>query len=86
MKEQLRKDLRRLHEELARSDSIGPEARERLAAIARDIESRLEAEEDSDEESLGDRLRSAAEHFEESHPNLTAAVGRVADALAALGI
>jgi hypothetical protein len=32
------------------------------------------------------KLREAEAHFEESHPNLTIAVGAVADALAKLGI
>jgi hypothetical protein len=85
-KERLREDLRRL-DELARSSALDPAARARLAEIARDIEALLdEGEAGETRESLVERLRSAAEHFEESHPSLTAAVGRIADALAALGI
>jgi hypothetical protein len=85
-KERMREDLRRL-DELARSSALDPAARARLAEIARDIEALLDEREAAEtRESLVDRLRSAAEHFEESHPSLTAAVGRIADALAALGI
>jgi hypothetical protein len=36
--------------------------------------------------SLIERLRQARQHFEESHPTLTAAMGRVADTLSNLGI
>ena len=51
------------------------------------LKSLLESEERSEEhESLADRLRNAAGHFEESHPTLTAAVGRIADALSAIGV
>ncbi|MDJ0850871.1 MAG: DUF4404 family protein [Myxococcota bacterium] len=85
-KDRLREDLLRLREELDRSDSLDPDARARLAEIAADIESLLESEESGEHESLADRLRSAADHFEESHPTLTAAVGRIADALSAIGI
>jgi hypothetical protein len=35
---------------------------------------------------LVDRLRLATKRFEETHPKLTAVVGRVADALSNLGI
>ena len=86
-KDRLREDLLRLKQELERSDSLDPDSRARLAEITADIESLLESEEaGAPHESLADRLRSAAEHFEESHPTLTAAVGRIADALSAIGI
>ena len=86
-KDRLREDLERLREELERSGPLDAEARARLEEIAADIQALLDSEERSeDHESLGDRLRSAAEHFEDSHPSLTAAVGRIADALAAIGI
>jgi hypothetical protein len=46
-----------------------------------------ESELESDEhESLRERFDEAARQFEESHPTLTAVVGRVADSLANLGI
>lgn len=86
--QRLREDLVRLQQELERHPSVDAEARELVAEIARDVESLLERSERSseDQESLVDRLRSTATDFEESHPSLTAVVGRIADALAALGI
>jgi hypothetical protein len=85
-KERLKQDLQRLREELERNDALDPAARERLEAVTRDIETLLAGKSDSEKETLVDRLRASADHFEESHPTLTAAVGRIADALAALGI
>ncbi len=87
-KQRLRADLERLQQELGRSPGVEPQARELVAEIARDVEALLESRASSDDEkqTLVDRLRSAASHFEESHPSLTAAVGRIADALSALGI
>lgn len=86
-KQRLRADLDRLQQELGQSPGVDPEARELVAEIARDVEALLEsAGSDEEKDSLVDRLRSAASDFEESHPSLTAAVGRIADALSALGI
>lgn len=86
--ERLRDELRRLHDELHRAESVDAESRELLLAIARDIEELVAREpaEAEEPESLAERLREAANHFEESHPSLTAAVGRIANALAAIGI
>ena len=87
-KQRLREDLARLKAELESSPDVDPEARELVAEISRDVEALLARSEGSsdEQESLVDRLRSAADSFEESHPSLTAAVGRIADALSALGI
>ena len=87
-KQRLRADLERLQQQLGRSPGVEPKARELVAEIARDVEALLEsaAGSDDEKETLVERLRSAAGHFEESHPSLTAAVGRIADALSALGI
>ena len=53
-----------------------------------DIEALLERGGDDESGSAGivDRLRGAMGRFEEDHPSLTAAVGRIADALANLGV
>lgn len=87
-RQRLRDDLERLQEELGRSPGVDPRARELVSEIARDVEALLDSAEGSEREteSLVDRLRGAAGEFEESHPALTAVVGRIADALAALGI
>jgi predicted component of type VI protein secretion system len=88
-KEQLREDLERLHRELSEASAVDASDRELLSEVLRDIETLLErdAPEASDAPaSLSDRLRQAMGRFEESHPSLTTAVGRIADALASLGV
>jgi len=87
--EDLRRRLEELHAELARAERVDAEARAALEAVLRDIQSLLaEAPGGArrEPETLADRLREATGHFEESHPTLTATLGRVVDALAALGI
>jgi len=94
-KQQLRAQLASLHQALADAQSddseggarVGPEARELLEAVMRDIQRLLDVEEREEEpEGLVDRLREAVEDFEESHPTLSEAAGRVIDALARMGI
>jgi len=92
-KQQLRAQLASLHQALADAQSdeseggarVGPEARELLQAVMRDIQ-RLLDEREEEPEGLVDRLREAVEDFEESHPALSEAAGRVIDALARMGI
>lgn len=85
---ELSRNLERLHAELSASENLSPRERELLETLAADIESLLEDAEASEHEphTLADRLREARADFEESHPNLTFAIGAVADALAHLGI
>jgi hypothetical protein len=85
---ELRETLSRLHDELHTGQPLDDEARGMLERLAGDIEQVLhpESREPDALEALGRRLREAIERFEESHPELTAAVNRVADALARLGI
>lgn len=87
-KQQLRAQLAALHEALADAESVGPEARELLEAVMEDIRQLLELEEQraGEPEGLIERLREAVEDFEESHPVLAEAAGRVIDALARMGI
>ena len=85
----LRRRLEELHAELAHTGEVDPAARAALEAVLRDIRgllARAEAEGPAGHASLSDRLREVGRHFEESHPTLTTTVGRVIDALAALGI
>jgi hypothetical protein len=87
--ENLRRHLAELHAELENVDAVDAEARAALEAVMREIRevlARSEEEERRGESSLADRLRDAGRHFEESHPTLTATLGRVVDALSALGI
>jgi hypothetical protein len=89
MESQLRDRLEQLHAELAKTDSVDDASREVLASLLGDIQQLLErsAEERSHEHhGLVDRLRDATRQFEESHPTLAAAVGRVMDTLSNMGI
>ena len=88
-KAQLRERIQELLGELDQVEAADPDARDRLAAVVEEIRSAVE---NSDEEgseaddSLLERLNEATRHFEESHPTLTAMVGRVAESLSNLGI
>ncbi|HXK22752.1 MAG TPA: DUF4404 family protein [Myxococcota bacterium] len=85
---QLQEMLARLRAELRDGPPLDSGAREQLEALARDIEHRLHPDRTEPEafEALANNLREAIERFEETHPALTAAVNRVADALARMGI
>ena len=86
--EDLRRRLAELHAELERTDALDGESRAALEEVLGEIQELLARSEPARSEpvSLADRLREAGRHFEESHPTLTATLGRVVDALAALGI
>lgn len=84
-KETLKRNLTRLHDELASSDSLDPETRALLAHLADDIE-RVLAEEPHDTEHLRSRIESAAWQFEASHPALARTLSELTDTLAKLGI
>lgn len=87
--ENLRRRLDELHAELESMDAVDAEARAALEHVMHDIQELLaRAEDDRSREphSLAERLREAGRHFEDSHPTLTATVGRVVDALSNLGI
>jgi hypothetical protein len=78
-----------LHELLAelRAEIDATEAgtgnREELARLADEVDRRLSEE---DHEGFVDELRDARTRFEVEHPNLAGIIGRVADALSALGL
>jgi len=86
--ENLRATLAHLHEQLHGAEALDPDVRADLRAAVAEIEDALEAASGRslDEPSLRDRLSELTLQFEESHPNLAAAVGRVVDTLANLGI
>ncbi len=91
--EKLRQTLRELHAELETQGSVDPEMRALLESTVAEIQSALDDDgrgggvrRTADDTSVGDRLAETARHFEVSHPTLSAALGRVIDALAALGI
>jgi chromosome segregation ATPase len=86
--EHLRRRLAELHAELERAEALDGESRAALEEVMRDIQELLARSEGARREhaSLAERLREASRHFEDSHPTLTATLGRVVDALVALGI
>jgi hypothetical protein len=87
--EDLRRRLAELHAELERTDALDVESRAALEEVMGDIQGLLARSGPArarEPQSLAERLREAGRHFEESHPTLTATLGRVVDALAALGI
>jgi predicted component of type VI protein secretion system len=82
----LRRMLEQLHTELQRADTIDDSSRELLRSVVGDIEDLLERKQGAQPESIIERLREAVRAFENTHPTLTDAIGRVADALAGIGI
>ena len=89
MREQhLRRTLEELHTELQHAGMIDDRSRELLRSVLDDIEDLLarEPKRGTPPESIAERLREAVRAFETTHPTLTGAIGRVADALAAMGI
>jgi predicted transcriptional regulator len=89
-KAQLNERIQELLGELEQIEAVDQAAREQLTSVLSDIREAIAeegGEETSDEsESLLERLNEATRHFEESHPTLTAMVGRVAESLSNLGI
>ena len=89
MGEQLREHLKALHGELASTPSVDERSKQLLEEVLSDIHGLLDRSEppsENEHQGLGDRLRDATQHFEDSHPTLAAAVGRVINALSNLGI
>jgi DNA anti-recombination protein RmuC len=75
-----------LYSALEGAPEIGEEGREALRQATSKIEAALDEPSEERLESLREQLNGAVERFEQSHPQLTAIVGRIADALSDLGI
>ena len=84
-KETLKRNLARLNEELAASDTLDAKTRAQLSQVVDDIEQLL-ADEGGDGENIGRRIAAAAYRFEAGHPNLARIMSEVTDALAKLGV
>lgn len=94
LKSRLAATLAELHEELAATSAADTEVRQLLSRALADIQAKLQAspgeaskaltEDGSD--GLGDRLRGAAVHFEQSHPTLSGLINSLVDTLTQLGI
>jgi hypothetical protein len=83
--------LTKLHSELSQSDEVDPAALAMLRTLTADMNrllsqpgSQLTASADTEPVARG--LKDWLLHFEAEHPQLSTAVGKVADALAAMGI
>jgi hypothetical protein len=80
--------LTRLHEQLSRTKTADPATLEELRKLTDDID-RLVGEQTVDREDaepITSGLRNLLLQFEADHPQLSVAIGKVADALAAIGI
>jgi hypothetical protein len=85
--------LRELQAELAESDDIDPELKNRLAAMQAEIQANMEKPKGGPRSaapagpsSLTRRLAEAALHLEESHPSLSTTIGSLAGILGQMGL
>jgi hypothetical protein len=87
-KEQLQATLRRLHDELSQTEGVGPETLKRLRTLTQDMQQALDNrdEQPAKVETNATGLRDLLLKYEAEHPQLAVTIGRVADALAAMGI
>jgi hypothetical protein len=88
-KERLLETLNQLHVELSQAESVDPEVLRRWRAVTDDIQTALDKHEQTsavDLEPASRGLKDLLLRFESEHPQLSVAIGRVADALAAMGI
>ncbi len=87
--QQLRETLEKLRAELEKHQPVDPESRDLLRRLQKDIQNTLEGsgeEQAAHYHSLRGRLTTALDRLENSHPQLTLAIGRVLDNLAAIGL
>ena len=84
--EKLRSTLKELEEELGNLSSFDEATRQMLEEAATEIKTALRKEGQFESESVVERLRTAEEKFQASHPTLSGVVGRIIDALGQLGI
>ena len=87
--EQLRESLKELHGTLEQTQPANEQAQQRLEELKQGVAGVLEEPgelHDHHFESLQEELAHAVDHFEMDHPELTLAIGRVLDNLAAIGL
>ena len=88
-KQQLIARLQQLHAELSRADRVDPETLALLGALTDDIDRLLDGNPETSAADVGPvshGLRGLMLKFEAEHPEVSSAIGKVADALAAIGI
>jgi hypothetical protein len=85
--ERLQATVKQLHDELARAEGVDPETLARLRTLTTEIELALDKGEKSrfEAQSRAKGLKDLLLEYEAEHPQLAVSVGRVADALAAMG-
>ena len=86
---QLRELLEKLHAELEHTPSMDDESRERLRKLMAEVQAALARSGETPAHqyrSINDQLREAIQHFEVTHPVLTAAMAQVMDTLSGMGI
>jgi Domain of unknown function (DUF4404) len=85
----LRDHLKKLEAELQRTQPADETQRQHLDALHSDVRSLLAKPEPltpEDHQSLGQRLRASLQHFETTHPALSALIEQVLNTLSAAGI
>ena len=88
-KQRLLETLAELRAEVAKAESVDPETAELLESAMRDLQAELDkrgGKASPKIEPASSGLKDAMLKFEAEHPQLSEAVGKVADALAAMGI
>lgn len=88
-RKQLVESVEQLHSALASAERIDPETRAALRSLTKDIDRLLDEKSGATREHVEpvtSGLRDLVLKFEAEHPQLSIAVGKVADALAAMGI
>lgn len=95
--EHLKESLQQLHQQLLSGESIDPEVQVLLKQLAVDVDALAartfeeadrgeQATVQAEKQTLLDRMLDLTEEFEETHPRLADAIGRVATALSRIGI
>jgi hypothetical protein len=88
-KQRLLATLQELRAELSSADDVDPETLARLDQLIKDLERKASRGDEavvSAVEPASGGLKEMLLKFEAEHPQLSASIGRVADALAAMGI
>lgn len=88
-KQRLLQTLAELRAEVAQAESVDPETVALLESAMRDLQNELNkrgVKQPADIAPASSGLKDALLKFESEHPQLSVAVGKVADALAAMGI
>jgi hypothetical protein len=88
-KQRLLQTLAELRAEVSKEESVDPETAALLESAMRDLQTELDkrgVKQPADIVPASNGLKDVLLKFESEHPQLSVAVGKVADALAAMGI